>query len=1076
MPSVRRSYRVRIATAGASEVEGNVAFTLGLDALAEPPVVSGQSVDPVRGTTVSRPFQVPVLDTAAALTALLTAGGRWTALGRLTDVQFRDEGDVNWTTYGTGRISDVSEPDGPGRYRIEISDEGWIGREARIFETADTARLWPAGLKAPWRGFPAGPVADGAKSLILPPPPPVYGIILTSTRPQTRVMDGLIHWIDADAIDLPDPERTDAGNFRTLRLNYAGTSYEIITFGARDRGRDILESLRQLKEAQDEDPGSVHDRLPLYIYAASEPPNTGAAYLETVGAPPTTELPLHVGLDDASHPWGFAGGWFHPVTLTRRIWDELGIRYNASEMDALEADTHFALLAPRVTAPVDDPERWLAEHVWAPAMIAPLRDGAGRRKLVDLRLPQDVDPDTLPVINASNANGHTWQLVGREVVNSIIVRYLHAADPAQRMAIPRRMRVPDLPTRALDGLMYSERDWNPDPPLEGDTVAAIGRHRLTLSMLGALEPTARAERAAHVIRSGRGTVLDGAAREVARDLFDVYQDGPVRGRIDIGRTLAETLEEGALAILDCASLKVPSPETEARSGLRLIRSLAITRHPAHAEIEYIDLGTKLAPLAAPTVGMAMGADNESVNVTISALPAGAVATIEFAYTDSASVPASWSLRRAGVGNETVNFLGAPGEGWAHARAMSTAPGRIRSPWTYQSLALADVPLVFALELSFDDDGAPTLRGEKNTKAVGLRIRWAVHDPEDAPSYGDPVDFAASGLAAGIALDETVEVVPWSGFSGGSVTGTAGPAVAVARGRAGEDDEGAAHLVVKDARWYSTVHDELHNDEHTDLHTDSHCDVAHGDSGGHTDSHQDGLHVDHTDGAHSDHCDAATPEGPHCDDHGDSGAHTDSHTDGQHVDDADPHGDHCDAATPHDDTHDDEHLDHSDALPPPETLSWGFEKLLHVSSEVKSIHVRYRDVSSDPVGASQGYDFDLPPREVTEIIRHRTRTAADPSQLLLFAATSTVRLEVETTPYGSAGGASGSGPKLAEGVRVFSGRLGAPNPTEYDQFTRRMSTGFGLEGFHARLAGTHRYDPDHGGRLVLPVGNSLWAEE
>lgn len=176
----------------------------------------------------------------------------------------------------------------------------------------------------------------------------------------------------------------------------------------------------------------------------------------------------------------------------------------------------------------------------------------------------------------------------------------------------------------------------------------------------------------------------------------------------------------------------------------------------------------------------------------------------------------------------------------------------------------------------------------------------------------------------------------------------------------------------DATHADSPHDDVaHSDtSHSDSHSDSgHSDTAHSDSAhsDHDDAHSD-THLDHQDGIHaddhSDHSDAGAPthddvahsdvshsDSPHGDSHSDTAhsdsphgdsahsdaAHDDTHSDAAHLDSPHgdlPHGDahddiahgddiHGDAAhgdslhgdqphEDHDDTHDDAHLDHSDA--------------------------------------------------------------------------------------------------------------------------------------------------------------------
>lgn len=92
----------------------------------------------------------------------------------------------------------------------------------------------------------------------------------------------------------------------------------------------------------------------------------------------------------------------------------------------------------------------------------------------------------------------------------------------------------------------------------------------------------------------------------------------------------------------------------------------------------------------------------------------------------------------------------------------------------------DAPVARAVEIELDTDGVPTVSWTPNDLMAGARITYDVHDPLVAPTLGNAVDVDASlgtlELAAVVVPPEdriTVQVEPWSGFSGGAVSGIAG---------------------------------------------------------------------------------------------------------------------------------------------------------------------------------------------------------------------------------------------------------------------------------------------------------------
>src|SRR5687768_6151224 len=158
--TVQRRYRVRIGQRGAVEIdESSVDFVLDVPDLGEAPVVAGSFVHPLDGATELRPLHVLGIDTNGALIDAFSTEGRWAALGRLVDIQWQDAADDpisdEWTTYGTGRCSGLDEQDGPGRFRIEISDESWTARKNRVFTEGGTTALYPQDrLWGRWKGYP----------------------------------------------------------------------------------------------------------------------------------------------------------------------------------------------------------------------------------------------------------------------------------------------------------------------------------------------------------------------------------------------------------------------------------------------------------------------------------------------------------------------------------------------------------------------------------------------------------------------------------------------------------------------------------------------------------------------------------------------------------------------------------------------------------------------------------------------------------------------------------------------------------------------------------------------------------
>lgn len=797
---MERLYRVRIAQAGATEISAaTTAFFT--DDVVLPPVVTTQIVHPTTGRSEMRPWRIELLDEGGALSAAFIDNGRWTAIGRLCDISFRAPGEATpGTTYGTGRISGINEGDGPGKYLIEISPESWVARRAQLFSEADTVQLWPQGIKADWKGFEAAEAGQGFNVISGPDgaSPSLRVLILRSFGRGRRVTDPLVNYIREQLVENPT-RAVDAdastNNFGPLRLRYNGIEYPIISFGTDAQTPEFTNSLDREAARKGQDGAlwgvGFHTQIMVTFWEPGvTPPDDAAGFIHLEGAPPSDTVPLHIGIADAAHEFGTGQGFIHPAELTKRVWDKLGVRYDAAALTAIKDDRSFPLLAPRVTEQVDDAEAWLAENAWGPTMLAALTAGDGRRKLVDMRLPQDLQTGTLPVIDASNAAAGTWSLTGREAVNSITWDYLSLQEPSQERRAVRKgsnTEVTDSPADAdLDGLIANEREVD---PIEGDTIGTIGRRSLKLSLHGALEPTAETERRRRAIAAG-GVIWQSAVPELSRELLDIFQDGAYRLRGEVGRTIAETLEEGDLALLDLASLQLPNPVSGARSDLRLVRLLSIERHPAHAVCEFLDLGPDAQPLAAPTVSIDWSAATPGeVEVTLSLIPAGATAEVQVAYTNSISEPTRWPIRRANLGNGVHVFGNVPAAGFAHVRARSTAPGRIRSAWVLDNVGIGDRPAILNAALIINSSGLATVSILPSAAVAGVRLRSSVHGASALPSYGATSDHAVGAFPlqlAGVVVSGgkslTVELEPWDGFTAGAVSGNAGQKVTVSTER------------------------------------------------------------------------------------------------------------------------------------------------------------------------------------------------------------------------------------------------------------------------------------------------------
>ena len=634
MSSRRREYQVRVAELGAPEVPGNVEFTLTISdplPLHRVPVVAGSFVHPLDGATETRPLQIEAVDLEGALIEAFTAQGRWAGVGRLLDIRFRDLPGGAWVTYGTGRCSGLDELQGLGKFRVEISDESWVARKGEVFSGADTTSIWPAGVRERWRGFQpahraAGSVAATEGNL--------YRIELTAGgfgdgAAKTRgreITDEIRRWIIEDREPDEDQWHTgpdaELGNWRHLRLRYEDTNgdmqdWEIVSFGSNDTA-----SVATITSPTITNPDSSEGRQ-VTIHAwvvwpgapAAAPAASGDGFLYAPTAEPSDALPLHAGINDPDHPLGAeltvtsagieATGWLHPAEMTRLVWDELGLRYDAANLEALEEDITFPAVAPRITENPRDTEAWMQDHIWGPCMLVALKDAHGRRKLADLRPPPEgADLGDLPVLDATNARGHVWQVLGREVMNSVVWDAQWYTLPEDQsfsiylggFGFIQGQPATDIPA-PLDGFFVRDEELGPfDDPNVEDVGLRRRRFRATSFLT---DPTHFPNHYVNLVLADKGQSFDGQEPgdlpyDHSQFMLQLYRDGPMKGRGEVGREMAETLEEGDYIIVNQSALKNPNPGEAARSGGWLAILLSITRHPAHADVEYI--GVRPAPI------------------------------------------------------------------------------------------------------------------------------------------------------------------------------------------------------------------------------------------------------------------------------------------------------------------------------------------------------------------------------------------------------------------------------------------------------------------------------------------------
>lgn len=663
--AIPKTYRYRIADAGASAVEGSVAYTFDAE-IADVGPVGGQRVYPKRSGTSSRPWSIEIADVGEAVTAILAGGdGRAQLLRRLADISVSTDGGSFYTVLATARIDDVEMVD-VAAFRLTHQDERLIERTTTIFEGSNTTRLAPAGLNAAWLDFqPPAPARYVVQSVDAGNDATVYDITQSDDRRENevigdpaRVTPAGFDLMEADVVDDPGPNQ---GNFTHLRASIDGTDREIEAFNG-GAGPSPLRYLgtggdprriRRFRVSGYQDPGGVGAAVEVYFHMLTHDP--------------TEELRLHIGGQNGVDPF----------TLVKQIYDGTyqdaanpqTVRYETAAFTAYDPSTNPDGLIdnPRFPKMHFDPDgpatmgEWLDENIYGPLGVTPFINADGEIAPRYSRQPatdQVADPDALFEFTAANlALPHPgWHNQGREQVTVVETefRYTRAAQASDE---PRDLK-------RLDGLV----DATARVTREHDNVTTAGRMVHTVKVRG-------------VHRSADRAMF---ARQVSSELFERFGDGPVLSD-GPGNSTTESVVAGDWCILDLDSY--PALQNQSRSGKRLVQVMSRVDTPAGPEFEFLEAGPNSQPLGTLTVTLAANAndDHTAIDATVGTLPTGADG-YELHVAVNASEPAEgsplWQYRTIrGTQAETVTIRRIPSGSTVWARVRATGVGRITGDWS-----------------------------------------------------------------------------------------------------------------------------------------------------------------------------------------------------------------------------------------------------------------------------------------------------------------------------------------------------------------------------------------------------------
>lgn len=705
MALVSKVYEVQVFESDDSTLD----FTIPQGRLLAPPIVPRPLVRPLQGRTETRSWGFQVDDTGDWFTSKLAdAGGRAILIGRLVRVRVNING-AGMTTLASARIVEVGDLNGLA-YQVTTEDERARAARNTLWDEAfmdgvtplakNTTMLWPSGLLTDygnWSPFPRTRVTLESTflvkedNLVLVRPDIVNrpDIVDQNVTPLTGSF-----FTRAAARAIQEDLKTDAeivrtamvGNFRhtRMRVKLQGSpiaDFEIATFDTirgplvpnQDLGvaETFVESLAKFETRGPDGEDTTQPFLEgVWVVMPSFTPGTDVieeAYVYAPTMPPSEDVPLHIG--------GAAG--IHPHAFLEDIWNHVGRRFDQASIDALKADDRYETGTWRITGAVAE-DRFVEDNLLGPYAVSAFILPTGELAPKSTALPQDVDPGTLPTLDASKVQRPrlpSFKLGGRDVITSIIVKY--TSEILQGRA-GSDLGSADL-IRAQEASITRDHDRISDLGRRSLTFTLSGIHRLTVIFRNPFT---------NEIHINPG--VDWFAEFLANEVFQRWGDGPQEGSLEgvEDDAVVSALEPGDLFLLDFPTY--PALQALARGGgVRLLQATARTDLDVGIGFDFLDVGPSLQPLPTPTVSVAQNAakPKHAINVTVANLGAGIGCQLSFAISDMEPPAGSslWRIGPSGVedggGDVVLTIRSLPSGRTVFVRAFARDHGRTRSPWS-----------------------------------------------------------------------------------------------------------------------------------------------------------------------------------------------------------------------------------------------------------------------------------------------------------------------------------------------------------------------------------------------------------
>lgn len=710
MTQITKAFQVRVALAGATQVDTFVDFTLAAQ-LEDVPEMTSQVVRPVDGHTESPSSTIPVVDAAGVITSRLgNVDGKLQLIGRLADVQLSQNGGAMSTIY-TGRLVDLSQRV-PGVYDVVISDERWVERRMSMFTKANGLAILPTGVRpdrlnyvqAPNTGI-TGSGKFGWK---------VRGVD-TTTVPGTELVN-LVRYVwggpypnhpDPPAAFVPAFIKGDVNqspvwyqpNFQTLRFQRVtpGTppvlvaNEQVVTFDSTNNGSGPMNQIAQTVVGQlPDDPTKFETYLEQYGFWIDWTGTAPAVGDVVVGAliaqdyVASEEMPLIEGMITPIHPMQFLKNCYDGL-YTR---EGTVLRYDPAAIAALIADPTFGLAYFRITQYISGLDvnqtgfaldstsaaDWLEQNIYKPYQVIPFIDNLGRIAPKRLALAPGTDVTTLPLLtDASFKDPPTWGTRSREIVTAIIFNF----DAFYTQYLRNEQ------STSADGL--GTQQFSVDRTYDG---SLLGLTNLQLDLVGHHHKKVGLSESYPGFPLGFGTPFDNStgveemADRISQWFFNRYGDNPQYGS-GLGLDSTKAIQAGDWVRIQSSTY--PDPNSNTLGGLRVVQIVGRQPRGDGYQLEWLDGGPATAPLVAPVIASIVLDATDPYSralLTCTGVSAKDYLVVESATTPGAAPgPTDPLWQPYGVGGQGAAVFGLsrlPNGAKTWFRAKITRPGRIDS--------------------------------------------------------------------------------------------------------------------------------------------------------------------------------------------------------------------------------------------------------------------------------------------------------------------------------------------------------------------------------------------------------------